>query len=435
MNRYPGFFKLICIGLALFNLTLGVQTGWCDNPDITQAGNILQFVLPGLALGSTFFAGNPEGGLWDREGTKQAAYSMATSAAFVISGKEIARKLRPDGSDRNSFPSGHTAAAFSGASFLGTRYGMAFGVPAYAAAALVGYSRYQADQHYADDVLAGASIAMLSNWAWVTPMHDRFTLSPIAVEGGAGIQVAFTDAKPAAKTSTPAASIGFPNTRFSFQFGPSFVTENEIGGQLSTDFDLTELEDNDNPLTTAAVRLDHHVNENHEIGLFIWPMEAKDSGTLSHPVLFQGVSFPANTRILSAWRLYDVRARYRYHFFPRDWFVLAGGGGVMLQHHIVRLETEDLKQKAEEDDLSAVPFLHIQTGYRFNEHIGFYIEEDGGWLSNQWFSSSTAYLQYNRGTHWDIRLGYQYTIRDIDANQVDNRVVQHQPYLVIGYRW
>ena len=56
--------------------------------------------------------------------------------------KHVVREQRPDHSDFQSFPSDTAALAFApGASFLWDRYGWQVGVPAYAAAGFVGWSR------------------------------------------------------------------------------------------------------------------------------------------------------------------------------------------------------------------------------------------------------------------------------------------------------
>ena len=407
------------------------------NQSVTRAGDILELVLPGIALGSTFFTGNSDGTWWDREGTKEAALSIGTTAGIVAIGKEAARKLRPDGSDRNSFPSGHTAASFSGASFIGMRYGWQWGVPAYAAAAFVGYSRFQADQNYADDILAGASIALLSTWTWVKPMHDRVVLLPIALDRGVGIQFALLDSDPAKKDimETSSAAVTYPKYRFNFNFGPAFVMENKAASDGGTTFDLRDLEGHDYPLTTAVVQLDMALNERHELGFSVWPMEAKDSGSFNSPVVYKGVTFPANTPIKSDWLLYDLRVRYRYDFFPSSPLIFAAGGGAMLQYHIIKLETADLSRKADEDDLTVVPFLHLKLGWRMTEKLSLYLNGDGGWIPNNWFVDGGAYMNYRFGKHWDFTMGYQYFTRDINPGDVQNRVVQHMPYLAVAYSW
>ncbi len=406
-----------------------------DNATITQAGNFLQYILPGIAVGSTFVAGNPDGGWWDREGTKEAVLSFATTEGLVVLGKGTARKLRPDGSDRNSFPSGHTAAAFSGASFIGTRYGWYWGVPAYAAAAFVGYSRFQADQHYADDVLAGASIALLSHWAWVKPANERVALLPMVMERGVGIQLALLEGDPAEKgmVGTPYLDRGYPKYRFNFNFGPAFVLENKVTTKGGTTLDLKDLQDNENPLTTAFVQFDVALNNRHEIGFSVWPMEAKGGGSFKTPMVF-GDAFAANAPVQSDWRLFDLRARYRYEFFPTSPFIFAAGGGVMLQYHIVKLETADHSLKVEESDTSLVPFLHLKLGWRITEKISLYINGDAGWVPDSRFFDGGAYVSYRFRNHWDFTAGYQYFTRDIDGD-VRNKLVQQLPYLAVAYNW
>ena len=84
--------------------------------------------------------------------------------------KATVREKRPDSDARNSFPSGHTAAAFSGASFIQRRYGWAPGAPAYLLAGYVGYTRVRADAHYPRDVLAGAALATAFTYCLTDPL-------------------------------------------------------------------------------------------------------------------------------------------------------------------------------------------------------------------------------------------------------------------------
>ncbi|MFZ3045496.1 MAG: hypothetical protein WA151_06245 [Desulfatirhabdiaceae bacterium] len=153
------------------------------------------------------------------------------------------------------------------------------------------------------------------------------------------------------------------------------------------------------------------------------------------PVLYRGILFPANQTIYSEWRLFDLRVRYSYDFFPSSPFILAGGGGAMLQHHIVKLEMPTPALKAEEDDHAVLPFLHLKLGFHCTDHISFYIRSDGGWIPESHFLDGGAYLNYRIGGHWDITAGYQYVNRDIDPGDVQNRTVQHLPHLAVAYRW
>ncbi|CAM1361060.1 phosphatase PAP2 family protein [Tenacibaculum xiamenense] len=116
------------------------------------SGDVLVAALPALALGSTF--------IWDDEsnGTLQFTKSFLATSATVYVLKLLIDKERPNGESLNSFPSGHTAISFSSAAFFQKRYGWKVGIPAYALAAYVGYTRIKSDKHDKWDVLAGALI-------------------------------------------------------------------------------------------------------------------------------------------------------------------------------------------------------------------------------------------------------------------------------------
>ena len=115
-------------------------------------GDILVGVLPAMALGSTF--------IWQdgQNGTSQFSKTLASTIVATYVLKLVIKKERPNGENFNSFPSGHTSIAFTSAAFLQKRYGWKVGVPAYALASYVGYSRIKANKHDVWDVLAGAAV-------------------------------------------------------------------------------------------------------------------------------------------------------------------------------------------------------------------------------------------------------------------------------------
>ena len=81
--------------------------------------------------------------------------------------KNWSAKDRPNGSDDDAFPSGHASTAFQGAAFLHRRYGIEKAWLAYGLAAYTGWTRIDADEHDAGDVLAGAAVGILSSVLFV----------------------------------------------------------------------------------------------------------------------------------------------------------------------------------------------------------------------------------------------------------------------------
>lgn len=104
--------------------------------------------------------------------------AYALMAGSVNSLKMITKVERPDGSSRNSFPSGHTATAFMGAEFLREEYWDVspwIGISGYIVAAGTGFFRMYNNRHWLTDVLTGAGIGILSTRAayWLYPTISK----------------------------------------------------------------------------------------------------------------------------------------------------------------------------------------------------------------------------------------------------------------------
>jgi membrane-associated phospholipid phosphatase len=136
-------------------LALSLDASGLRADTISRAGDVGSIALPlGAAVGALVVK--------DHQGLGQLALAYASAMAVVYVLKPTINRTRPDGGSQ-SFPSGHAASAFVGASFLQRRYGWRLGIPAYALAAFVGYSRVHADRHYPSDVYAGAAIGIGAN--------------------------------------------------------------------------------------------------------------------------------------------------------------------------------------------------------------------------------------------------------------------------------
>lgn len=108
-------------------------------------------------------------GVKGRNNIGRTAISYVTSLAImgiaVNAIKYTAKVERPDGSKNNSFPSGHTAMAFTNASFLDKEYGLvnpAYSIAGYSAATFTGLGRSLNNRHWLPDILTGAGIGLIS---------------------------------------------------------------------------------------------------------------------------------------------------------------------------------------------------------------------------------------------------------------------------------
>jgi membrane-associated phospholipid phosphatase len=153
-------------------------TGTASADTIQTIGDVGEIAMPVASLLVTL-------GHQDGKGTLQLAESYVTAMAVTQVLKVSINRTRPNGGSQ-SFPSGHTTSAFASAGFLQMRYGWGWGVPAYAAAAFVGYSRVESKQHYTTDVIAGGAIGVGANLIF-TRRWKNVAITPTAGVRGVGV--------------------------------------------------------------------------------------------------------------------------------------------------------------------------------------------------------------------------------------------------------
>lgn len=173
--KYLTKFSLL---IFLMNISVTYAGG---KSNTEKAGDILQILIPATAYVTTL-------ALNDLEGRNQFYKSLATNLGLTYTLKYTVNKPRPENNGDNSFPSGHTSAAFQGATSIHLRYGLKYGIPAYIGATFVGWSRVEgeSDKHDLSDVAAGATIGILSS-LYFTTLYKNLTITPVLNKSTTGI--------------------------------------------------------------------------------------------------------------------------------------------------------------------------------------------------------------------------------------------------------
>jgi PAP2 superfamily len=99
---------------------------------------------------------------------------------------------RPDGSNHQSFPSGHAAITFATATVIERHLGWRKSLLAYGIASYVAASRLHDDVHYLSDVVFGAAVGTVAGRTVVHHAADYWAISPVRVPGGVAVLVTRT---------------------------------------------------------------------------------------------------------------------------------------------------------------------------------------------------------------------------------------------------
>ena len=140
-----------------------------------HADEVLQYTPSGVHLVLGFIPGvKAKHNFLDRAIASATAHALTVATTKGI--KNVVHEKRPDSSKENSFFSGHTATAFTGAELVRIEYGWGYGSAAYAMAITTGFLRVYNKRHWVGDVLAGAGTGILCANAgyWMLPVWKRW---------------------------------------------------------------------------------------------------------------------------------------------------------------------------------------------------------------------------------------------------------------------
>jgi hypothetical protein len=272
-------------------------------------------------------------------------------------------------------------------------------------ASYTAFSRVYGQKHFAGDVLSGASISMLTNFAFVTPADpDRAAY--------------FADLE------RPR------NWRFEWEMYQSDVSKNFVQAPNDTGTPLDfRFEQNSNPTINGSAALDWKVKgSRHNIRYRYSPFEQRDVGTVEAGTVFGDYVFP-DSDVFSIYFLGDLRARYAFDVLPDSRVTLDLGGGVSLVESEVSLYEADLTGDVPEVDTdagdsvhgySALPVLYYRLVYDFTKKFILYSEGDGFVLSENSGYVVSLKFKYRINPNWDVALGWGGAAFDTDIADIRN---------------
>jgi membrane-associated phospholipid phosphatase len=164
-------FTFFVVGVFSCLTTLQIHAQNIGEPKVQvsaneKIGDVVVFALPITTLAVSFIAD-------DKKGAWQFTKGLLLTLGVTYGLKYYIDKQRPDKSDNNSFPSGHTSTVFQSAGFLHRRYGFKYAIPSYVLAGFTATSRIDSKKHDILDIIAGAAIGLGSNLLFTTAYQQK----------------------------------------------------------------------------------------------------------------------------------------------------------------------------------------------------------------------------------------------------------------------
>lgn len=370
--------------------------------DYVRAGDTLQIAIPAVGLLAAWIHD-------DAEGAKQLAYSVASTQAIIHATKYAVARRRPNDSSWNSFPSGHTGAAFSGAAFLQTRYGSAWGLPAYAAATFVGASRVHGNRHFADDVVAGAGIAFLVNQYFTTAKPvDGLYINATTTHDGAAIGVSlsndFFDSKEDILdyTQTPT------QKKQRFDLGVGFNFSDTIA-QVGANEIMAGSKPVDKFQPFAYANYLYSYDADSQLELDLSPNETRRAGIVSSPFSLKGKAYSKGDEVYTAFRQWSIGANYYKRFYDNDKLNVYAGLGASAYYVGLEVDRFNGGQYASDDFMRILPSASIKANYALTEHLSLLGKAQYQGLNGDQVIQMEAGIAYRINDDWEVGVKYAHS--------------------------
>ncbi len=399
--------------------------------DAEKIGDVLQLVLPSSAYAMTWIGA-------DGRGAVEYSLQLGTGMATTYGLKQVVFKRTPSAADDDSFPSAHTQAAFSGASFIHRRFGPKWGVPAYVLATYTGLSRVKAERHSLDDVIAGMSIALVSGWTFVHPIDERVTLNPILTDSGVGVGMTVRtggERDHIDPSTKPLAN----RWRYTWEIGRITVNTNTAMAPGNHE-DLVDFRfrQRNNPMVTSNLEIDHRINRHHELTGRLAPLEVREEDHFADPLTFGDITFDTvvlDTRYLG----YDLRARWRYRI-PGDGIIrIQAGAGIEVLAVRAEIAVQDpplgdASRTGRGRDFLALPVAYLHLGLAPGR-FSVFAEADGSDLGGDHYYDVVLGCGVDLSERWTLGLKYRWVGWTINSSRLSNNFESESPTISVSYGW
>lgn len=380
-----------------------------------RVGDYTATLLPVSAAAISLIRGDTEG-LW------LLTKSVALSSGLVGGLKIATKKKRPNYDNtemsnqaRNSFPSGHTQSAFSGAAYLQTRYGLSYGIPAYILAIYTGYSRVHAQKHFIDDVMAGASIATLSNLVFLRS-EDGTYLRPVLSKDKVGFSLTTSLGSQKSQKGL--------KQNFKYEFFPS-ITEIK-SDDLKTNNPLLEITNEEDEIATGVFKWSYIGNEKNEYFMTVRPYEIRSTGFYNGSNLNQ-VRF----------QTIDLKIGWLKDIFTSKIYKLKIGAGLLFKHS--EIEVYDGSPIGgslfQEKEIKYYPELIVSNTFSFSDKLSLELEFEYGYKGEGTLYEGLAFLNYEITSIWDIAAGFSTYERKLSDTTTLKHLKLDSTFLKVGYKF
>ena len=166
------------------------------------------------------------------------------------------------------------------------------------------------------------------------------------------------------------------------------------------------------------IRANYTIKKRHTISLLYAPLEVKSNGNLANAIVFEGVTFPANTDLAGTYKFNSYRLTYRYEIVLKPRFEFGLGFTAKIRDAKISLASADIE--SEKTNVGFVPIINFRALWKPTEKFGILLEGDALAAPQGRAEDVLIALSYRVSDRMGLKAGYRILEGGADNNEVYN---------------
>ena len=166
------------------------------------------------------------------------------------------------------------------------------------------------------------------------------------------------------------------------------------------------------------LRFNYTIKSRHTLSLLYAPLETVSKGKVSYDILFEGVTFPANTDLTGTYKFNSYRLTYRYEIVLKPKFEF--GLGFIAKIRDAKIAMTSSGQESEKTNVGFVPIVNFRMLWKLNDKLGFLLEGDALAAPQGRAEDVLLAATYRLSDKFGLKAGYRILEGGADNDEVYN---------------
>jgi len=166
------------------------------------------------------------------------------------------------------------------------------------------------------------------------------------------------------------------------------------------------------------IRVSYTIKSRHTLSLLYAPLRTISKGNVPNDILFEGVSFPANTDLTGTYKFNSYRLTYRYEIVLKPKFEFGLGFTAKIRDAKISLASPGLE--SEKANVGFVPIINFRMLWKPGEKFGILLEGDALAAPQGRAEDVLIAATYRVSDHLGLKAGYRILEGGADNAEVYN---------------